>query len=67
MPTRSKFAKTAGTKCPICEGQMELKTVIPAAHIYPELHTFQCIACGHLRTVEDDSELSRPPWVKFAA
>ena len=56
-----------GAKCAICEGPMKLKTVIPAAHIFPEMHTFQCIAYGRLRTVEDDSELSRPSWVKVAA
>jgi hypothetical protein len=37
---------------------MTLKTVIPAAHIFPELKTFQCVGCGLLRTVENESELT---------
>ena len=53
-------------KCPICEGAVRLKTIIPAAHIFPEMRTFQCACCGYLRTVENESELAHPPWVLAA-
>jgi hypothetical protein len=46
---------------------MKLKSVIPAAHIFPELKTFQCTGCGNRRTVEDISELATPEVVKVAA
>jgi len=46
---------------------MKLRTVIPAAHIFPELKTFQCVGCGNRRTVEDESELCLPEAVQAAA
>ena len=67
MAKKAKAAKKIAAKCAICEGKLKLKTVIPAAHIYPEMRTFQCDGCGYLRTVENDSELATPTWVKTAA
>jgi hypothetical protein len=46
---------------------MKLKRIIPAAHIFPELKTFQCTGCGNLRTVEDERELVAPEVVRAAA
>ena len=40
-------------KCELCEGRLKLKTVIPAAHVVPELRTYACVDCGVLRSVED--------------
>ena len=61
MPSKPKAAKkSAVPKCEICAGLMILKRVIPAAHIFPELKTYQCRVCGNLRTVEHDAELAIP-------
>jgi hypothetical protein len=46
---------------------MKLKSIIPAAHIFPELKTFQCAGCGNRRTVEDAAELATPEAVAAAA
>jgi hypothetical protein len=46
---------------------MRIKTIIPAAHIFAELKTFQCRGCGNLRTVEDIAELAAPEVQKAAA
>lgn len=59
--------KIAQPKCSICSEPMRLKTVIPAAHIFAELKTFQCSGCGNLRTVEDIAELATPEAQKQAA
>jgi hypothetical protein len=68
MAKKRKTAKqVAGPKCEICDGAMKLKRVIPAAHIFPELKTFQCMGCGLLRTVEDVAELATPEAVRRAA
>jgi hypothetical protein len=56
--TRADVPRPAEPKCEICAATMTLKTVIPAAHIFPELKTFQCVGCGLLRTVENESELT---------
>ena len=50
-------SKTAQPTCTICNGVMNFKCTIPAAHIFPELKRFQCVGCGTLRTVEDEHEL----------
>jgi hypothetical protein len=47
-------------KCELCEGRLKLKTVIPAAHVVPELRTYACVDCGVLRSVEDETELLTP-------
>ncbi len=53
MAKKQKSTKRAtGPACPICSDRMKLKSVIPAAHIFPELRTFQCAGCGNLRTDE---------------
>jgi hypothetical protein len=44
--------------CSICFGGMALRGTIPPAHIFPELRTYQCSGCGHLRTVEDEAEFA---------
>ena len=59
--------KAAAPKCAVCADTMKLKRVIPAAHIFPELKTFQCAGCGNLRTVEDERELVAPEAVRAAA
>jgi hypothetical protein len=46
---------------------MKLRSIIPAAHIFPELKTFQCVGCGSRRTVEDVIELATPEVVAAAA
>jgi hypothetical protein len=46
---------------------MTLKRVIPAAHIFPELKTYQCRVCGNLRTVEHEAELAMPEVANVAA
>ena len=56
----------AGPTCVICSGTMKLKSVIPAAHIFAELKTFQCDGCGNLRSMED-AELSAGDAMKAAA
>jgi hypothetical protein len=68
MPRKRKSTRTvAGPKCPICNGFMKLGTVIPAAHIFPELKTYQCVGCGNRRTVEDEAELCLPETAQVAA
>ena len=47
-------------KCELCDGRLKLKTVIPAAHVVPELRTYACVDCGVLRSVEDEAELLTP-------
>ena len=68
MPKKRNAArKVAVPKCAVCADTMKLKRVIPAAHIFPELKTFQCVGCGNLRTVEDERELLAPEEVRAAA
>ena len=68
MPRKPKAAKKAAApKCEICAGLMKLKRVIPAAHIFPELKTYQCRVCGNLRTVEHEAELAIPEVANVAA
>ena len=62
-----KRAKVTDPKCGICAETMKLKSIIPAAHIFPELKTFQCAGCGNRRTVEDAAELATPEAVAAAA
>ncbi len=57
----------AQPKCSICADPMQIKKIIPAAHIFPELRTFQCSGCGNLRTVEDVAELAAAEVQKVAA
>ena len=47
----------AEPRCTICRSIMKLKCTIPAAHIFPELKRFQCVECGALRSVEDETDL----------
>jgi hypothetical protein len=63
---RAKARKSPGPTCSICSDTMKLKSVIPAAHIFAELKTFQCGGCGNLRTMED-AELSAGDALKAAA
>jgi hypothetical protein len=59
MAKKRKAAKrTNGPMCSICSGAMMLRGTIPPAHIFPELRTYQCSGCGHLRTVEDEAEFA---------
>jgi hypothetical protein len=59
MARKRKVAKrTNGPTCSICSGAMKLRGTIPPAHIFPELRTYQCSGCGHLRTVEDEAEFA---------
>jgi hypothetical protein len=59
MPKKRNAArKLAEPKCTVCADRMKLKRIIPAAHIFPELKTYQCVGCGNLRTVEDERELA---------
>jgi hypothetical protein len=59
MARKRKVAKrTRGPMCSICFGAMTLRGTIPPAHIFPELRTYQCSGCGHLRTVEDEAEFA---------
>jgi hypothetical protein len=59
MARKRKTAKrTSGPMCSICFGGMALRGTIPPAHIFPELRTYQCSGCGHLRTVEDEAEFA---------
>ena len=59
MARKRKAAKrTSGPMCSICSGGMTLRGTIPPAHIFPELRTYQCSGCGHLRTVEDEAEFA---------
>jgi hypothetical protein len=67
MPRKRKAKVVAGPKCAICDGIMNLKKVIPRAHVFPELRTYQCAGCGNLRTVEDESELVIAEAAKVAA
>ena len=64
---KSAARKVAEQKCAICADTMKLKRVIPAAHIFPELKTFQCVGCGNLRTVEHEAELAVAETAKIAA
>jgi hypothetical protein len=63
---RKQAPQPAAPTCAICAGTMELKSVIPAAHIFAELKTFQCHGCGNLRTLED-TELAAGEAMKAAA
>jgi hypothetical protein len=68
MPKKRNTARKAAVpKCAVCADTMKLKRVIPAAHIFPELKTFQCVGCGNLRTVEDERELVASEAVRAAA
>ena len=67
MPKKKKQApKLVAPACAICADTMKLKSVIPAAHTFAELKTFQCDGCGNLRTVED-TELAAGEAMKAAA
>ena len=68
MPRKRKAKKAEPRpQCAICTEPMTLKSVIARAHIFPELRTYQCIGCGSLRTVEDESELVIPELTQVAA
>jgi hypothetical protein len=68
MARKRKATKAAaGAACLICTGAMKLRSVIPPAHIFPELRTYQCQGCGSLRTVEDEADLKIPPLLQRAA
>jgi hypothetical protein len=67
MPSKRKAGRKAGPQCAICAGPMRLKAIIPGAHIFPELKTFQCGGCGNLRTVEHEAELAPPQPASAAA
>jgi hypothetical protein len=67
MPIMRKGGHKAGPQCAICAGAMTLKAIIPGAHIFPELKTFQCTGCGNLRTVEHEAELAPPEPASAAA
>jgi hypothetical protein len=60
MPKKSTGLLKPALKCELCEGTLKLKTVIPAAHIFPELRTYECVECGALRSVENEAELLTP-------
>jgi len=60
MPKKPKPPRGLALKCELCEGGLKLKKVIPAAHIFPELRTYECVECGVLRSVEDEAELLTP-------
>ena len=60
MRKKPKGVLKPALKCELCEGSLKLKKVIPAAHIFPELRTYGCVACGMLRSVEDEAELLTP-------
>jgi hypothetical protein len=64
MPRKRKAAQP---KCSVCFEPMKLQSVIPKAHFFPELRTFQCLGCGNRRTVEDEAELIVPETVRAAA
>ena len=66
MAKKKKQPKRAGLTCAICADTMKLKSVIPAAHIFAELKTFQCDGCGNLRTLED-TELAGGDAMRAAA
>jgi hypothetical protein len=66
MAKKKKERKLAGLTCAICADTMKLKRVIPAAHIFAELKTFQCDGCGNLRTLEG-AELAAGDAMKAAA
>jgi hypothetical protein len=59
MPVKRGFKK-ARPKCWVCGGILKIKGVIPAAHTYPELRTYQCNDCGAMRTIESEQELAEP-------
>jgi hypothetical protein len=60
MPRKPRAPRKPALKCELCEGDLQLKKVIPAAHIFPELRTYACVECGVLRSVEDEAELLTP-------
>jgi hypothetical protein len=60
MRIKPKGLLKPALKCELCEGQLKLKAVIPAAHVLPELRTYACTECGVLRSVEDEAELLAP-------
>jgi hypothetical protein len=60
MHMKPKGLLKPALKCEICEGNLVLKTVIPAAHALPELRTYACVDCGVLRSVENEGELLSP-------
>ena len=60
MRMKPKDLLKPALKCELCEGRLKLKTVIPAAHVLPELRTYACVDCGVLRSVENDAELLAP-------
>jgi hypothetical protein len=59
LQSPSIIASQPKVLCPICARPMKLKRVIPEVDlshqflpVFPELKTFECNACGNLRTVE---------------
>ena len=60
MRKKSKAPLKPALKCELCDGRLKLKTIIPAAHVLPELRTYACVDCGVLRSVEDEAELLAP-------
>jgi hypothetical protein len=46
------MSERAPQLCPACENPMQLSRVTPAVAGHPELHSFQCAACGEVLTTE---------------
>jgi hypothetical protein len=42
--------------CPVCSRAMEFSGSAPKTGPLPELCIFRCMACGHIDTIEDDSQ-----------
>ena len=55
MRRKDKAPVTTTMPCALCAGTMRHRRTIPAAGELPELQSFQCEQCGHLRTVESAS------------
>jgi hypothetical protein len=46
---------TAGS-CPHCGGEMDWKASVGSLEEVPETHFFECRGCGHIHTLEKESE-----------
>jgi predicted RNA-binding Zn-ribbon protein involved in translation (DUF1610 family) len=40
--------------CPTCGKPMILARTTPKVAAFPELHTFRCLSCGDVRTIEQE-------------
>ncbi len=46
------MSESAPLPCPVCANPMQLARAMPAVAGHPALHSFECVDCGEVLTIE---------------